>query len=370
MNATGVPQLEQNIARCRIALSIAAIAAVYIDPAEPLLSRWIPLTSGPFVMDLRLAAFMLAHFAYAIGLYVALRRGWIEQPRVVLPTIWIDVLFGAAIGTLTEGITSPAYPFFAFAVLAGGLRAGARQALWVTAASVAVYEGLILVSTAGGAEVYIMRPVYLAITGYLVGYLGQQWLDLQDEMRQLEISEQRSRIARDLHDNFAQALAGINLRLESCRRKLGANPGAEVLPDLTELQESVRHEYDELRSFTRALAGLEVTAAAPGAVTAPLLSLRADISGSLDLVDHVLQIAREGIANVRRHARASNARIDIQAEPQLVRVRIEDDGVGFQNEAPPWSIASRVREFGGLVQVVTGEEGGRLVITVPHAGAR
>jgi hypothetical protein len=61
MTTNGVPQLEQNIARCRVILSLAAIAAVYIDPAEPLLSRWIPLVSGAFVMDFRLAAVVGAH---------------------------------------------------------------------------------------------------------------------------------------------------------------------------------------------------------------------------------------------------------------------------------------------------------------------
>jgi signal transduction histidine kinase len=232
MTTNGVPQLEQNIARCRMILSLAAIAAVYIDPAEPLLSRWIPLVSGAFVMDFRLAAVMLAHITYSVTVYLVLRQGWVAPRDIVRRTVWIDVVFGAAIGILTEGVTSPAYPFFAFAVLAAGLRAGLRQAMAVTAASVVVYEVLILISTGGGAEVYIMRPVYLAITGYLVGYLGQQWLDAQDEMRQFEIVEQRHRIARDLHDNFSQALAGNNLRLESCRLKLDADPAVNVLSDL------------------------------------------------------------------------------------------------------------------------------------------
>ena len=197
---------------------------------------------------------MVLHLAYSVFVYVALWREWVSPRRVATPTMWIDVLFGAAIGTLTEGVTSPAYPFFAFAVVAAGLRAGLRQAMRVTAASVGLYECLILISTRGGAEVYIMRPVYLAITGYLVGYLGQQHLELQDEMRQLEVTEQRHRIARDLHDNFAQALAGINLRLEGCRRQLRANPAAEMLTELTELQESVKREFDDLRTL-HALAG-------------------------------------------------------------------------------------------------------------------
>ena len=75
MTTNGVPQLEQNIARCRVILSLAAIAAVYIDPAEPLLSRWVPLVSGAFVMDVRLASVMLAHFAYSVSVYLALRAG-------------------------------------------------------------------------------------------------------------------------------------------------------------------------------------------------------------------------------------------------------------------------------------------------------
>ena len=298
--------------------------------------------------------------------YLVLRQGWVAPRDVVRRTVWIDVLFGAAIGILTEGVTSPAYPFFAFAVLAAGLRAGLRQAMAVTAASVVVYEVLILISTGGGAEVYIMRPVYLAITGYLVGYLGQQWLDAQDEMRQFEIVEQRHRIARDLHDNFSQALAGINLRLESCRLKLDADPAVNVA-DLVELQDSVRREYDELRAFTRSLAGLEVTPVSEDGETVPRFSLRAEVVGSADLVDHVLQIVREGIANVRRHARAQHANIDIRTDPNEVRVSIEDDGVGFQGDVPPWSIASRAREFGGRIDIVAAGAGARLLITVPHA---
>jgi signal transduction histidine kinase len=367
MTSTGVQQMEQNIARCRLVLSLAAIVAMYADPAEPLLARWIPMVSGPFVMDFRLLLVMALHLAYSVSVYVSLSREWVSPQRVVAQTMWIDVLFGAVIGTLTEGATSPAYLFFAFAVVAAGLRAGLRQAIWVTAASAGLYICLIVLSVRGGADVYIMRPVYLAITGYLVGSLGQQRLDLQEEMRQLEVTEQRHRIARDLHDNFAQALAGINLRLEGCRRQLHANPAADLLPELTELQASVKRESEELRTYTRSLAGLEVHPT-PGDAAAPArLWVSADLSGSFDLVDHILQIAREGISNVRRHARAKTAKIEIRTDQSNVHVSIEDDGVGFQADATPWSIASRVREIGGHIQIVGAEgRGAHLLITVPQ----
>jgi len=252
-------------------------------------------------------------------------------------------------------------------VVAAGLRAGLRQAIWVTAASAGLYICLIVLSARGGADVYIMRPVYLAITGYLVGSLGQQRLDLQEEMRQLEVTEQRHRIARDLHDNFAQALAGINLRLEGCRKQLRANPAAEMLTELTELQASVQRESEDLRTYTRSLAGLEAQSTMGDGAMPTRLWVSADLSGSFDLVDHILQIAREGISNVRRHARARTAKIEIRTDQSQVHVSIEDDGVGFQVDATPWSIASRVREIGGRIQIVAAEgRGAHLLITVPQ----
>ena len=367
MTATGVQQMEQNIARCRLVLSLAAIVAVYVDPAEPLLARWISLVSGPFVMDSRLLLVMLFHLSYSVAAYVSLSREWVSPQHVAAQTMWVDVLFGAVIGMLTEGSTSPAYLFFAFAVVAAGLRAGLRQAIWVTAASASLYVCLIVLSARAGADVYIMRPVYLAITGYLVGSLGQQRLDLQEEMRQLEVTEQRHRIARDLHDNFAQALAGINLRLEACRKQLQANPAAEMLTELTDLQTSVKRESEDLRTYTRSLAGLELQPTMGDGATPTRLRVSADLSGSFDLVDHILQIAREGISNVRRHARARTAKIEIRTDQSQVHVSIEDDGVGFQVDATPWSIASRVREIGGHIQIVAEEgRGAHLLITVPQ----
>jgi signal transduction histidine kinase len=368
MMANSFPQLEKNIARCRLVFSVAAFVAVYVDPTEPLLSRWISLRSGPFVMDPLLSGVLIGHFTYSLVFYLGLVGKRLWSPRVIARTVWIDVFFGAVMATLTEGVTSPAYPFFAFAVLAAGLRGGLRQAMLITAASVGLYMGFLVLSTRSGADVYIMRPVYLAIVGYLVGYLGQQRDELQDELARLEQAEQRHRIARDLHDGFAQALAGINLRLEGCRRLLADQSPAETSADLVELQESVQREYDNLRTYMRSLAGLEATPESADEPTPTRLLVSAHVSGSVELVDHVLQIAREGINNVRKHARARTATIKIETQQSLVHISIEDDGVGFRDAAAPWSIASRVKEIGGRLQILGNQQGGAcLSITLPQS---
>jgi signal transduction histidine kinase len=357
--------MERNIAWCRVVLSLAAIMVVYIDPETPLLARWIPFVSGRFTMDPRLFVVMAAHVVYSVAIYLALRRDWLP-PALVARTVWADVLFGVAIATMTEGVTGPSYPFFAFAVVASGLRSGLRHAMLVTAVNLGLYLCLILVSTRGSADVYIMRPVYLGITGYLVSYLGQQRLELQEQMRHLEVAEQRHRIARDLHDGYAQALAGITLRLEGSRRLLRAMAVDEVLTDLTDLQESVNREYDDLRRYARSLAGVEVTPTSSEADHATRLRMSAEVSGSVALLDHVLSIAREGLHNVRRHARAKSARIDIRGDESQVRINFDDDGVGLGGNVP-WSITSRVKEIGGRIEIVDDQRpGAHVLITLPQ----
>jgi len=367
MIATRQCQMEYNIARCRVVFSIAAFLVVYVDPGAPLLSRWIPFSSGALTMDTRLLVVMVSHLVYSVTIYLAILGKAVLTPSGAARTVWIDVLFAVTVATMTEGVTSPAYPFFAFAVVVGGLRGGLRQAMIITTVTLAFYFALLIISTRSGADTYIMRPVYLGITGYLVGYLGQQRLELQEQMRQLEVAEQRHRIGRELHDGYAQAMAGINLRLEGARRLLRANAVADAMTDLSELQESVKHEYDDLRRYARSLAGVEVTAVPGDHHQVTRLWMRADVSGSVELLDHVLSIAREGIRNVRRHAHARSATIDIRTEPAHVRIAIDDDGVGLDAEVTPWSIASRVKEIGGDIQMRADQgPGAHLLITLPQ----
>ena len=367
MNADAVERVEHNIARCRVVLSIAAISVVYIDPETPLLARWIPFRSGSFTMDPRLFAVMFAHLVYSISAYVRPPRGAIAATRRTAGTMWIDVSFAVVIATMTEGVTSPSYPFFAFAVVASGLRGGLPQATLVTTVSLGLYVCLIAISQRRGGDVYVMRPVYLAITGYLVGYLGQQRIALEEQMRQLEAAEQRHRIARDLHDGYAQALAGINLRLEGARRLLRDESGAEAMSDLTDLQESVQREYDDLRTYARALAGVELSPTSADGSAGAKLRVSAEMSVSLELADHVFSMVREGIRNVRRHARARSARVEIRSSEAEVRIEIEDDGVGFGSEVTPWSIASRVKELGGQLSIADDRRSGaHLSIRIPR----
>jgi len=359
--------VERNIAKCRIILSVAAFIAVYVDPASPTLTRWLPLTGGPFTLDPHAYAVMVSHLTYSVAIYLVLGRPLATPERVARLSTWGDVLFGVAIALVTEGVNSPFYVFFAFAVLAVGFRAGLRSTLKVTGVGVALYLSLILVSRPEGANFYVMRPAYLAITGYLVGYLGEQRLMLETRLRELEAAAERERIARSLHDEYVQALAGMNLRLEGCRELLRQGRSEKALRELTELQAGVNREHDDLRSYIRSLVDLETSGSVRGAEPRTRFAVRAQFDGSLRLVEHTLQIMLEGARNVARHAGAASAMIGVRANAGTVFISIDDDGVGFRDgAAPPWSIASRAAELGGEILVGAGHPpGGHLAVELP-----
>lgn len=350
--------IERNIARCRIVLSAAALVTVFVDPTRPTLTRW---PGGPFTLDPRALAVLLAYVVYALAIAVTLARRLTRPARVAVLSTSADVVFAAAIALVTEGANSPAYVFFAFAILAAGLRAGFRATVRVTAASVVLYLLLILVSHPEGLAFYVMRPAYLAITGWLVGYLGEQRLLLEGRVRELEAARERERIARSLHDGYVQSLAAVNLRVETCRELLRRGRSNDAFVELTELQTGINREHDDLRAYIRSLVqSLVDRDATPDrpATDDTRFTVRARFEGSLRLVEHALQIVLEAARNVGRHAHAVSAVIAVETQGERVVITVDDDGIGFPAGAtPPWSIASRAAELGGVVRV--GETSGR-----------
>jgi signal transduction histidine kinase len=353
--------MDRSIARCRLVLSLSALVAIYLDPTEP--AGGAMFTLAPYTL-----AALLAHFLYSTLVYAAVRRGGRTSEQVANAAIWGDVAFAAVIASVTEGTSSPFHVFFAFPLITAGFRFGLRRTLVVTAASVGLYLSLILLGQHDeDLNLRIMRPVYLAILGYLVGYMGERRLDLEADVRALERTAQRTTIARALHDGSCQALAGVNLRLQTCRELLRHGRTADTLAQLTDLQAGVTREYDELRRYVHSLTEVTDTAAAPGADDATRFAIRVEFTGSGERTDHVLQILREAVANVRRHARALTASVACRPVDDAVVITVDDDGVGFPEAAGvPWSIASRVGELGGVARLAReAGPGAHLAITVP-----
>jgi signal transduction histidine kinase len=189
--------LDLSIARARIALSLIAMLSLYVDPST---------AGGLFHLNAYALTTLLCHLGYSVGMYFALSRR-VSRAKLQVVSTSFDLFFATVIAFITEGETSASYVFFVFAIIATGSRAKSRPIASVTVASVVLYL-LMIVLTQGITSVYVMRAVYLAIAGYLIGFFSQQRALFEGHLHELETRAERQSIARSLHDGYVQALAG------------------------------------------------------------------------------------------------------------------------------------------------------------------
>jgi signal transduction histidine kinase len=358
--------LDLNIALARAVLSVLALASWYIDPSY----------GGWFFIDKTSLIILSLHLAYSLATFVLIDRGIAASLLPGICTI-LDITFAAAITIVTEGPTSPSWLFFLFAMIVVDCRTSFRAAITVTLCSALVYFLLLAGFVPGPRNEYLMRSTYLAIVGYLIGFIGAQRASFEARVHDLETAAERHAIARALHDSYVQVLAGLNLRLETCRALMKTGRPDEALAKITDVQKGLAREYDTVRAYIRSLAEVEQIPESertresedrPFAVET-LFEVTANFAGRAPILEQVLQIVLEGVRNSWQHGRAACAAINISAADHLIRIAMDDDGVGFRDsEHPPWAIASRVAEYGGRLRIGDGERrGAHLEIEIPAA---
>ena len=350
--------LDLNIALGRIVLSVLAFATWYIDPAY----------GGWFFIDKPSLIIFTMHLGYSLATYALVD---LDIATSLLPGVCtlLDIAFAAAITIETEGSTSPSWLFFVFAMIVVECRTSFRAVIAVTICSALTYFLLLALFVHGPKNEYLMRSAYLAITGYLIGFIGEQHAKFEARARDLEAAAERHAIALALHDGCVQVLAGANLRLETCRALMKAGRSKEALARIADLQKGLTHEYDEVRAYIRSLAQVEQIPESEDHEFAveTLFEMTANFAGRAPLLEQVLQIVLEGVRNSWQHGKADCAAINISTADHMIRIAMDDDGVGFRNsEHPPWEIASRVAENGGRLRVGGGERrGAHLEIEIP-----
>lgn len=180
--------------------------------------------------------------------------------------------------------------------------------------------------------------------------------DLQ--MRLVEAQEaERTRLARDVHDGPAQALANATFQVEVVERMLGRDPVLAAV-ELRHLRELLRRELGDVRAFISQLrppilADLGLRGAINDAASTFQAVLGTPVSVDVDpAVDElgeavatvILRIVQEALQNVRKHAEAGAVAIRVAVEHGEWIVEVHDDGRGFDVGA----VAARGRRNFGL----------------------
>ncbi|MEU3561311.1 GAF domain-containing protein [Kitasatospora sp. NPDC006786] len=223
-------------------------------------------------------------------------------------------------------------------------------------------------------------------TGPLLGFADQAALALElaerrRDAEQLNLLEDRDRIARDLHDLAIQRLFATGMTLQSAGRLIespaAADRVARAVADLDETIKIIRSTIFGLRAHSepdrglRARATRVVTDAQGTLGFPPRLSMEGllDTDVPQELAGHVVAVLAEALSNAARHAKASRVEVTLRALAGRVALSVTDDGVGVPEggrRSGLRNLAERADRVGGSFTVDPAEGGGtRLVWEAP-----
>ncbi|SDR87909.1 sensor histidine kinase [Agrococcus carbonis] len=330
-----------------------AIAGVRRPPTEDP-RMWDAFVGAGVVVLLVVACFAgtPAAIAQAAAGVLAVGAGYLLRRRAMLadiatPGFQLAAIAGAAVAAHAYGpmgaVQALAAPLLWVssgastrrAVVANaGLFGGVLVAFWLRG------DAVLLLATTQALSFAFSMVIGLWISGLaraneererLIGELEQAQASIARLSGERATAAERARIARDLHDTIAQDLTGIAMLAQR------SDPDAETVRSIEALAQDA---LAEVRGIVAAHGGVGLDDGLPVAlerlgarfqaetgiavtVAAPPVDLPVDAQVAL------LRTAQESLANVRKHAQATSAAIELRADASGAVLRIADDGRGF-----------------------------------------
>lgn len=229
----------------------------------------------------------------------------------------------------------------------------------------------------------------------MIGLLGERADRLEREREQqarAAVAEERSRIARELHDVVAHAVSVMVVQAGAARRVMSAD-AEQAERSLLAVEATGRQALGEMRRLLGVLrTDPEGLSLAPqpglgqvGELVEHVRSAGVEVElrnegesrplpAGVDLVAY--RVIQEGLTNVLKHAEADRATVSITYRPDAVDLEVRDDGRGGQVPGDGrghglFGMRERVGLYGGRVEAGAGNEGGFVVsASIPTADAR
>lgn len=200
------------------------------------------------------------------------------------------------------------------------------------------------------------------------------------------VLEERSRLARDIHDTLAQSLAGIVLQLESSLKSPpGRTENDTGLEIALQMARQSRKEAHVTIAALRSLSTDQPLARVLEKMISPQLHarpLRLVVTASEDIPrlaaeieTHILRIAQEAVANAVQHSEATEVEIRISSRGNTLDVTIADNGTGFDATKAPGleeghfgitGMKERARSIGATFDIHSDGDGTTVRLVVPH----
>ena len=228
----------------------------------------------------------------------------------------------------------------------------------------------------------IFIPAIVLITRTVMWSIVTSWElhDAREEIARLAVTNERLRIARDLHDLLGHNLSLIALKSELARRLIAVSP-ERAATEIGDVENVARTTLQEVREAVTAYRRPTLASELYGAqeiLTAAGITYRFEGDESVinvlsPAIESVLSwTVREGVTNVIRHSRAHQCTIRASQEKQVARVEVIDDGIAStgcldNNTAGNGlrGLAERVAALGGQCEANPGPGGFHLSVSVP-----
>lgn len=202
------------------------------------------------------------------------------------------------------------------------------------------------------------------------------------------VSEERDRMARDLHDTLEQQLAGVALQLDGLDKVAKTDP-SQIHGRLGLARRMLRHTRVEARRSVWDLRSKVLEVQGLGAALRSMAAGASSEDGPIVLLEiseltrplpsgsdfHLLRIAQEALANAVKHAAASEVLISLHETPDTAVLTVRDDGRGFTPAPPEAPVTShfgilgmheRVEKIGALLDIQSSPgHGCSVTVTLP-----
>lgn len=207
------------------------------------------------------------------------------------------------------------------------------------------------------------------------------------------VGEERTRVARDLHDGLLQSFTGIVLQLETAHDLLQKDP-QEAGRVLTQVEATIMNDQRELRSYVDELRPRARRRSTQFDLKGRLdelqqrfarewrIDLRFEVGAMHPLVTQAIgqetfRMISEAVMNSAKHGQASRIDVDLATREDKLWIRVRDDGIGFpfrgrynlaallEKQLGPAVLGERVAALNGDLMVESTEQGSSLEISLP-----
>ena len=301
-----------------------------------------------------LDSLVLGSMVLVVGLFNVYRVLWRFDPTnprlfVEWGTLILDVALSVTMILVSGGLDSPFLIYSLSPILTASLLLTMRGAVaiaWILALSVSgahVAAGLDLNDLPWllSRNYLVLSLLYSAVCLLVVSLPFMANLNWQNRVRAESLSSERERLRRDVHDNVAQTLAFLSLKMKIARQRSSKGRSPITERDVADISRIVERTYLTVRDY---LDGnqeesreplrqqiMEVTNQWRRDTGLPVeLELSGD-DGDLEqsVKFQLIQVTREALANVAKHSYSENVWVSLDCSDGRVKIRVRDDGRGF-----------------------------------------